>query len=174
MKKKETKKESKKEGNGLFKGVSIAYAILMLHVVLLAVLGGVVLFFHGIVNYMLWVFVAAAIIALYCALRLKRRLKAEKENLKELLQLPEFAGRNVEVSLLGGFASLKMSGEGPKKEEQLLLQHEGTETEPRRLEDPTSRRIRDLRELARLFENDLITFDEYQKTKEQLLHGTTG
>ena len=38
------------------------------------------------------------------------------------------------------------------------------------LEDPETIRIRELAELARLLENDLITRDEFDKAKQRLFH----
>ena len=163
-------KESYKttEGSGLFKGVFMAYSILLLHVVLLAGLGCLVLFFRGIIQYMLWIFLGGTALVTYSGYRVYKRMHDERKNLGELLSLPMFTGRSVEVNLMGGLASLKVGN------------RDNCDTKPytynpsRQLEDPATSRIRELRELARLFENKLITLDEYNRTKEQLLNGTTG
>lgn len=156
------------EGNGLFRGVFMAYSILLLHVVLLAVLGCLVLFFRGIVQYMLWIFLGGSALVIYSGYRVYKRMKEERKNLGELLSLPMFTGRSVEVNLLGGLASLKLENRkgGPPK----AVGYDPS----RQLEDPNAVRIWELRELARLFEHHLITLDEYNRTKEQVLNGTTG
>ena len=51
-----------KSGQGLFKGVFVAYTILILHVLLVAAMGVLVLFFRGVVNYLPWIFAGAAVI----------------------------------------------------------------------------------------------------------------
>ena len=54
------KKDNEKEG--LFKGVFMAYTILILHVVLAAGLGLLVFFFSGMVQYMGWIFLTGLLI----------------------------------------------------------------------------------------------------------------
>jgi hypothetical protein len=153
----------KKEGIGLFKSVLVAYSILSLHVVLIAGIGILVLFFNGIVNYMLWILIAGVLAILIFGSLFYRRMKKEGKTLRETLRSPLFNGRPVEVSLLGGLASFRMGRPGnfPLLENDL--------TGPvRQLEDPAAVRIRELSELARLLENDLITPDEFNKAKQQI------
>ncbi|WP_054690371.1 hypothetical protein [Desulfosarcina cetonica] len=45
----------RKEGDGLVKSVMLAYLILALHLLLIAGIAILVLFFRGVVNYMLWI-----------------------------------------------------------------------------------------------------------------------
>ncbi len=142
-------------------------SILLLHVVLLAGLGCLVLFFRGMVQYMLWIFLGGSALVTYSGYRAYKRMRDERKNLGELLSLPMFTGRSVEVNLLGGLASLKI---GDRENADIPY----TLDPSRQLEDPAANRIRELRELARLFENKLITLDEYNRTKEQLLNGTSG
>lgn len=151
-------------GEGLFKGVMAAYLVLLLHVVLIIGLGLVVLFFSGIVQYVLWIFLlgAAGILAFFFYLR--RRMKAEKKSLREMMQSPLFKGRPVEISLLGGLASLRMGGDvgGPDAL--------GTDTRnpTYQLEDPDAVRLREIKELANLLKDDLITKEEYEKAKQHI------
>ncbi len=157
------KRKEKKSGNGLFKGVMLSYFILVLHVLLLAGIGLMVIFFRGIINYMLWILIGGCVIIIAAAYYIYRRMKEEGKTLKETLSSPIFSGRPVEVSVLGGLASFKMgrpsnmpalSNNQPKQ----FLQ----------LEDSSSMRIRELTELANLLENNLITRDEYNKAKQQI------
>ncbi|MFP4350525.1 MAG: SHOCT domain-containing protein [Thermodesulfobacteriota bacterium] len=163
-------KESHKtmEGNGLFKGVFMAYSILLLHMVLLAGLGCLILFFRGFLQYMLWIFLGGSALVTYSGYRVYKRMRDERKNLGELLSLPMFTGRSVEVNFLGGLASVKV---GNRDNGELTPY---AYDPSHQLEDPVTTRIRELKELARLFENELITLEEYNRTKEQLLNGTTG
>lgn len=157
-----------KEESGLFQGVFMAYSILLLHVILLAGLGCLVLFFRGLIQYMLWIFLGGSALVTYSGYRVYKRMHDERKNLGEMLRLPMFSGRSVEVNLLGGFASLKVGDRNDANARNSI------DETFRQLEDPTTLRIRELGELARLFEHKLITLDEYNRTKNELLNGTTG
>jgi hypothetical protein len=82
-----------------------------------------------------------------------------------MLHTPLFRGRSVEISLLGGIASLRLGRVGGV--EPLDTEVAGP---ARQLESPASARLRELSELARLLENDLITLEEYNQTKRQLFN----
>ena len=155
--------KKKKNGNGLFKGVMLAYFILVLHVLLLAGVGLMVIFFRGIINYMLWIVIGGAVIIIAAIYYIYRRMKEEGKTLKETLSSPMFSGRPIEVSVLGGLASFKMGRPsnipalGNDQSKQFL-----------QLEDSSAMRIRELTELANLLENNLITQDEYNIAKQQI------
>jgi len=153
------------ESEGLFKGVMLAYLILILHVLLVVMLGFLVLFFRGVVQYMPLIFLGGTVLITLSAWLFYRKMKREGRSLKETLQSSAFQGRPLEISLLGGMASLKVGipGSAPAIESQT--------TDPaRQLEDPATVKIRELSELARLLENDLITQDEFELAKRQLLN----
>jgi len=154
----------KKENLGLFKSVMVAYCILLLHVSVIAVLGILVLFFRGIVNYMLWIFLFGSTAIAVFAYLFFRRMKREGKSLREMLNTPVFNGRPVEVSLLGGLASFRLGGRPgfPALEGDYLgASHQ--------LEDPDAVRLRELVELGRMFDNNLITFEEFNQAKKKLL-----
>lgn len=150
-----------KEDGGLVKSVLMAYLILMLHVLLVACLALLILFFRGVVNYMIWIFLGGLLIILFSAWHFYRRMKEEGKTLREILKNPVFEGREVEISLLGGLASLRVG-----KPDQLSL--EDLSWKNKQLEDPETIRIRELNELVRLFENNLITLEEYNQAKKQI------
>ena len=162
--------KSAKKGQGLFKGVFVAYMILLLHVLLVAAMGVLVLFFRGVVNYLPWIFAGAAVTLAGTIYLIIRQMKREGSNLRQTLSLPAFRGRAVEVSLLGGLASFKMSQ--PVDITPLALE-EGTNGPIRQLEAPKQPGIGDLAEFARLLENDLITREEYEKAKEEIFHSAS-
>lgn len=155
-----------KDNEGVMKSVLTAYFILILHALLIVGLGALVLFFRGLIHYMIWVFLGGSLLLLTSAHLFWRRMKAEGKTLSEMLNSPMFRGRTVEVSLLGGLATFKV-GNGPS----LPAIDAGAEAAPRQLEDPASARVRELSELARLLDNDLITLDEFNHTKQKLMGG---
>jgi len=157
------KVNSVKDNNSVIKSVFIAYFILLLHILLLAGLGVLILFFRGIVNYMLWIFLVGTGIIIFSAYRFYRKMKKEGKTLREMMNSPLFRGREVEISLLGGLASLKVG-----KPRHLLL--ENYHGEIKQLEDPDSVRFKELNELVRLFENNLITLEEYNQAKKQIFN----
>jgi hypothetical protein len=152
-----------KDREGLFKRVLLAYFILLLHVALVAGIVLLVIFFRGVTQYMLWIFLfGAAVIALSVWL-LYRRMKAEGRTLKEMLRSPLFNGRAVEVSLLGGLAAFRLG----RSESPPAIEYDAPSA-VRQLEDPNSARIREISELARLYEKKLISLEEYNQAKQGL------
>jgi len=152
-----------KQGFDLTKGVFLAYFILVLHVLLIAGIGLLVLFFHGFLNYMVWIFVAGSVAIGISAYLFYRRMKAEGKTLKDVLNSSAFRGQSVEVSLLGGLASFKINR--PDAAPQLP---DALADPSRQLEDPETVRARQLTELAQLFEKELITREEFNTAKKRL------
>lgn len=161
----------KKEGDGLVKSVLLAYLILALHVLLIAGMAIMVLFFRGIVNYMLWIFLGGIALIAFSLLYFFRRMRAQGRSLGEMLKNPMFNGRSVEVSLLGGMATVKL---GQPSSSPLPAIGNDSAIDIPRLEDPDVVRkheVSELTELARLLEKDLITVDEFNRAKRRLLKG---
>ena len=157
------------EGDGLVKSVLLAYFILALHVLLIAVMAVLVLFFRGVVNYMLWIVIGGIAVVGISALLFVKRMRAEGKSLREMLRNPVFRGRSVEVSLLGGMATVKLGQPSSLQ----AIEHDAPVDIPR-LENPDTPRnpeVSELAELARLLEKDLITVDEFNRAKRQLLKG---
>lgn len=155
-----------KTDDGAVRGVMLAYLVLVLHVALIALLGVLVLFFRGVVNYMLWIFIGGSVVIATSAWMFYRRMKREGKSLRDMLRSSEFRGRSVEISLLGGFASMKINDAGGPGPSVLESRTVGP---AHQLEDGATQRIRELSELARLLEKDLITPEEYESAKQQLL-----
>ena len=155
-----------KKDPGLFKGIMLAYFVLILHVILIAGMGLLVIFFQGVVTYMPWIFIGGVTLILGSGYLFYRRLKAHGKSLRELLNSPFLQGKSFEVKLLGGMASFKIDVDGATHPPPAI-----TAAEPAlRLEDLTTMRLRELTELARLLENDLISPDEYNKLKRRLFN----
>jgi len=156
------KKKEKEEGH--LKSVLMAYFILVLHVVLIAGLVLLVIFFRGIINYMIWIFIGGTAAIVASAYHFYKRMKMEGKTLREMLNSHRYAGRTVEVNLLGGLASLKISGSNDPAALDTTASGQF-----KQIEDPDVIHNREFSELVRLFENNLITLDEYNKFKEQIL-----
>ncbi len=158
----------KKEGDNLVKSVLLAYFILALHVLLIAGMAILVLFFRGVVNYMLWIVIGGTGLVGVSAYWFIRRMRAQGKSLGEMLRNPMFNGRSVEVSLLGGMATVKLG----QPTQPPAITHDATDARPR-LEDPHhvgNQEVSELAELARLLEKDLITVDEFNQAKRRLLN----
>jgi len=164
---KKRQKKMEESGPGLFSGVFLAYFILLLHVLLIGGVGCLIFLFKGVVSNILWIMIGTgcAIIASGCYFY--KRMKDQSKGLGATLNSPAFRGRTVEVSLLGGLASFRVGS--PMNHNGPVLEG-GHFEQPLQLEDPTTMRIRRLRELAYLLEKNLITRDEYDQTKAQIFN----
>jgi len=161
-------KQNKNKDN-IIKSVFVAHFILMLHILVIAAIGFLVLFFRGIVIYMPWIFFGGtAAIAASCYL-LYQKMKKERKSLKEILSLPVFKNRTVEVSFLGGLASLRVENSNDRIDKIETIDTEIID-HPRRLEDPEAINVKELTELVRLLDNKLITPDEYDKAKQKIFN----
>ena len=158
-------KKEKQKHDGVLKSVFTAYFILVLHIFLIAGLGILVLFFRGVVSYMLWIFLVGTAVILGMGYMMRRRMKAEGKTLNEMLALPMFKGKSVEVSILGGLASLKVENRDTGKEIETRVHQEQN-----LLEDPETAQIRELTTLVRMLDKNLITIDEYNKAKQKIFN----
>lgn len=115
---------------------------------------------------MLWILVVSGILILASGYLFFRRMKKERKNLSEMMNSSHFKGKSVEVSFFGGVAKVRIGDAGPG-----YFAHQIDYPAPQpvqRLEDPAVVKIRELTELARLLENELITLEEYNQTKQKL------
>ena len=159
------KLKNKNGEESLLKGVFIAYLILFLNLFLIVGIGLIILFLSGIVNYMLWIFLGGLGLVLSSGLLFYRKLKREGRTLRNMMDHHAFAGRSIEVSFLGGFASFKLGRPGG-------IDNNVIDYEPRpiipQLEDPEAVRLCELKELANLLAKSLITREEYNRVKARI------
>ncbi len=153
---------------GLFKSIALAYTILILHVLLIAGLGVIVLFFGGLVQNLVWIMLGGMLLIGISAYLFYRRMRREGRSLGEALRSPMFQGRAVEISFMGGMASFRL---GPPTAPASKALEGADPPEPLKLEDPESVRIRDIAALAQLLEKNLITPEEFAAAKRKLLEG---
>lgn len=152
-----------KRKDGLFKGIMMAHVVLVLHLLLFAGMGLVVAFVGGVMQYMIWILLAGMLAVALSAYLIYRRLRREGKSIADALRSPMFRGRSVEVSLLGGFATMRL--ESGKLDSAI----EESSRTPMQLEDPETARIREINSLAQLLEKKLITPDEFDTAKQRLL-----
>lgn len=146
---------------GLFKGIAAAYFILLLHVLLIVALGLIVIFFTSIAHYLFWILLGGMTLLGLSAYLFWRKLRREGESLRTTLQMPTFRDREVEISLLGGMASMRL---GPPAERK-SLSPVNTENRPM-LEDPQARHVREIQALADLLEKKLLSQEEFDQAKQ--------
>lgn len=159
---------------GIFKSLFAAYFVLILHILLVAGAGLTVVLFKGVYQYLPWIMsgIAVFIIALFWIFYL--RIKRSSTDIKDVLSHPAFQNRNVEVKLLGGVATFKLSAPGGNLiagEGSVLLeqnaQSDGYHTP--RLESGHINIERRLSELAGLYKKKLIDDEEYDMAKKRIL-----
>jgi hypothetical protein len=158
-----------KDKDGLFKSIFTAYFILLLHVFLLAGAGVTVVLFRGVYHYLPWIMAAIGILVLAIAWIFYRRMRKNSADIKDILSMPEFRDRTVEVKFLGGLASFKISSDKtqqarighypPNPHDQRLIGHHISETEQKLLR------------LTALFEKELITLEDFEKAKQTIIQG---
>ncbi len=147
---------------GILKNIFTGYLILILHVVLLVLLGFFIIFFRGLVQYMPWilggglVLCASLLVWVYIGYRRQR----------SRIQHMRPQARGVEISLLGGLASMRVGGRLPTEE--------WGANEPLQLEDSHVSRMRSLEHLMDMYNQELISRAEFLRLKGDLLGSEYG
>ena len=147
--------------NPLFKSIFVAFLILIMHVLLIAGIGILILLFYGIINHMVWMIVGIVLIAIWGYLFYRKVIEDSKE-LKNVVG--DMKGNNVEIKLLGGLATFRM-GDSVLNNNMNQL----SSRRPQELAAPESDSVKALTDLSRLYEKKLITLEEYEKAKKELL-----
>ena len=152
-----------KSPENLFGGVLLAHLVLFLHVILILGLGACMFFFGGVIAYLPWVLALGGLLVAGSAFLWWKHIKRRGRKIREVLKDPLFQGRTVEVSLLGGLASVRLG----QSQEPLALPH-GSPKTPKLLTDPSAPHAEQLVDLARLLKDDIITIDEFLAAKKEL------
>jgi hypothetical protein len=157
--------KSKNQSENLFKAVIMTHIILFLHLLIIAGLVLMVIFLRDITQYVLWVFLGAIGLIMLSGFFIYRRIKSKgKKMFHDIENSSLFQGRSFEVSFLRGLASLKFG----QPDDLKAIENPSSE-EKFQLEDPETVRIRELTELARMYEKNLITSEEYNRAKHEIL-----
>ena len=158
-------KQNKHQGENLFKAVMMTHFILFLHLLIIIGIVLMVIFFQGIARHFWWILLAVTLVLLLTAFIIFRRIKADgKKMLHDLENSSVYRERGFEVSILRGLVSLKLG-----QPDALKKIEDGSTPTTLQLEDPETIRIRDLTELARMYEKNLITAEEYDRAKNKIM-----
>ena len=161
-------KFKKRDKEGVFKSLLAAYSVLLLHVFLLAGTGITVVLFKGVYHYLPWIMAGLALLVLALFWIFYMKMKKSTREIKDVLSFPQFRGRNVEIRFLGGMASVKIDG-GTSTAAGLpaLGNGGGGGAVPLLALDntPTDKRLADL---ARLYQQGLITREEFDLAKQNI------
>ena len=155
----------KLKGKSVLSSIFLGYFIVISHLLLVFIIGVAVVFFRGVLEYMLWILLGGLAIVLVSGYYFYRRIKKGAIDVKEILNNPAFRGRAMEVKLLGGVASLRIG----QPVEQITAIPVDTEPPVRQLESPETLRMQELGRLVTMRENNLVTHDEYEQLKKDLL-----
>lgn len=160
-------KLNSEQGKGIFNGVFMGYCVLLLHVLLIVALGVAVVLLKGIYDFRWFLFFGGILLIGASGYLIYKRLKESNRRISDLMNDPALRDRTLEISLLGGMASVKL---GHKDEQPRLIDvdHMGT---VRQLEAPRSQ-LAELTQLSRMLENDLISREEFDRLKQELVEGS--
>ena len=112
----------------------MAYFILVLHVLLIAGLVMLVIFFRGIINYMIWIFIGGSAVILASGYHFYKRLQKDGKALREMMSSSRLSSSPIEVSILGGIASFRIGRPGSTP----ALSSEAAGQPLKQLEDPAT------------------------------------
>ena len=158
-------KKSKNKDENLFKAILITFIILILHLAIIFGLVLMVIFFRGIAQHFWWIFLGATGLFIGSAFIIIRRIKSQGNKMfHDIEKSSMYPGSGVEVSFLRGLVSLKFGQ--PAGLKTIENQPTGGKLQ---LEDPETVRIRELTELVRVYEKKLITVEEYNRLKNQIM-----
>lgn len=159
----------KEEPNrSMFSSVVVIALILLFHVVLIIGLISSVILFKGIYDLRWWILgVGLLLIGASCYV-FYRRAKAGKRRLRDIMNDPAFQNRSVEISLMGGMATLRV-GHLDSQHQQPRMIDVNPNDDIKQLPAPSSHQIAELTELSRMFEQGLITKEEFMRLKQDIL-----
>ncbi len=152
--------------SGLFKSIFTAYFIVLLHVVLIAGIGVTIILFKGVYQYLPWIMGGIALLVMVISILLYQRIKNNSAQIKDILAMPQFQDRTVEIKLLGGIASFKIT---PETNQQTLIDHSYSNT--LMIENDINKTEQKILRLTTLFEKDIITKEEFEKAKQNIIQG---
>jgi hypothetical protein len=153
----------------LLSGIMAGYMVLLAHLLLVIILATAVVFIQTLAEYIEYVLAGGLLLILGSAIFFYQLLKKNGKQIINTLKNPSFQGQNIEISLLGGLASVSINN--PPKSSQLLLENQST-TIQALPENPSSTPQNDLLRLADLYDRDLINEDEFKQLKNEILTST--
>ncbi len=155
---------SEKNDDSVFKNLTVAFVILIIHVVLIGAIAVMGIFFGWIANNAGWIILGVSCLIIVAGYLFYRRMKSDAGLVKEILRDPALQGKTVEISFLGGMANVKVGDAHP---DQAIA----IDSSPRikQLDAPQSETGETLTALASLYEKKLISLEEFNKAKQKIL-----
>jgi len=158
--------QSKK--NPLLSGVMAGYLVLLIHLILVIFLATAVVFIQGLSQYIEYILGGGVLLILGSGAFFYRLLKQNGKQILNTLQNPSFQGQNIEVSLLGGLASISIKG--AEKSDHFMLGNPAQELRAIPELPPTASPHNDLLRLSELYDRGLISKEEFIHLKDDLLN----
>ena len=153
------------QNKSVFNGVILGYLVLLLHVLLIIGLGITVVIVKGIYDFRWLIIIAGIGLVGGSGYYFYHYFKAHKQKINDLMSNPTFNDRTLEISLLGGMATVRL---GHKDDNiQLIQAHSGTEI--KQLESSESNQIKELTKLNQMLNDDLITREEFLRLKQNII-----
>lgn len=153
------------QNKSVFNGVMLGYLVLVLHVLLMIGLGVTVIVIKGIYDFRWLIIIAGIALIGGSGYYFYRYFKEHKQKFHDLMSDPAFNDRTLEISLMGGMATVRLG----HKDDNIKLIQAADEMEVKQLEQPKSVQIKELAELNRMLEDELITREEFLQLKKQIL-----
>lgn len=157
---------TKDKKNPLLSGVMAGYLILLAHLLLIIILATAVVFIQALAEYIEYVMAGGLLLIIGSAVFFYRILKQNGKEIINTLKNPAFQGRNIEISLFGGLASVSINS--PENGHQLILDNQSPTIQALPIPHSPAPQNELLR-LADLYDRDLISKDEFQQLKEAFL-----
>ncbi len=153
------------QNKNIFSGVMIGYLVLVLHILLIVGLGITVILIKGIYDFRWFIFIAGFVLIGGSGYYFYRRMKDSNRRIGDLISNPALQNRTLEISLLGGMASVKLG----HKDNRIEVIESDSDLQFKQLEAPGSGRIKELSELTRMLDEGLITRDEFLQLKKTII-----
>lgn len=153
------------QNKSIFSGVMVAYLVLILHILLMVGLGITVVLIKGIYDFRWLILIAGIVLIGGSGYYFYHYFQAHRQKISDLMSDPAFNDRTFEISLMGGMATLKL---GHKDDSiKLIAAEDGAPI--KQLESPKSAQIKELSELNRMLDDELITREEFLRLKKEIL-----
>lgn len=153
------------QNKSVFNGVMLGYLVLVLHVVLMVGLGVTVILIKGIYDFRWLIFIAGIALLGGSGYYFYHYFKEHKQKISDLMSDPAFSDRTFEISLMGGMATLKLG----HKDDSIRLVGVDSDDQIKQLESPKSIQIKELSELSRMLDDELITREEFLQLKKKII-----
>ena len=143
------------------------YLVLLIHLLLVIFLATAVVFIQGLSEYIEYILGGGVLLIIGSGAFFYHLLKQNGKQILNTLQNPSFPGQNIEVSLLGGLASISIKS--PGKNEQLMLGNPSPELRAIPELPPATAPHNELLRLSELYDRGLINKEEFLQLKDELL-----